>query len=136
MSIPSRMAQFLVLPRRQKKSNAMKRILIYSPSPTFRALVCGLLSAPHVEQHIATSRMEFIERCQSLDFDCVATDDVQLFRSGDKTIPALSHISRPCIVVLSYNLSEDAVIAVLEECNTQYLSLPIEPQRLRRKMIL
>ena len=114
----------------------MKRVLIYSRSAAFRALMCGLTSVPRVEQHTATSQIELIERCRDECFDNIVTDDVRLFRSGSRAICALRDCARPCIIVLSPDLGEESAIAVLEEGRTQYISLPIEPQRLQRKLTL
>lgn len=113
----------------------MRKIVIYSRLAEVRALIRGLLSDIEAYFVPASSREELFRICQTTKCDLVLTDDVRMFMNGSD---AVARIRRgeylPQIFVLSHDLSEDAVTALLEEGVNQFVTLPVAPERLCRKV--
>lgn len=114
----------------------MKKILVYSHSARFRALVAGLLSERETEICRAECVGELVEHCRSGTFDCVVADDVRLFMDGTDSVGRLrrSRFAGPRIFVVSADLTEDTVVALLGAGVDQYVSLPVDPTRLLDKL--
>lgn len=114
----------------------MKKILVYSRSARFRALVAGLLSAREAEICRAGCVGELVEHCRCGTFDSVVADDVRLFMDGTDSVGRLrrSRFAGPRIFVVSADLTEDTVVALLGAGVDQYVSLPADPTRLLDKL--
>ena len=113
----------------------MRKIVIHSPRSEFRALLRGLLT--NIEAYFvpATSREELYRICQTTKCDLVLTDDVRMFMNGSDAINRIRQGGMlPQIFVLSHDLSEDAVTALLEMGVNQFISLPVSPERLCSKV--
>lgn len=113
----------------------MRKIVIYSRHAEVRALIRGLLSDIEAYFVPASFREELFHICQTSKCDLVLTDDVRMFMNGSDAIVQIrqgGHL--PQIFVLSHDLSEDAVTALLEEGINQFVSLPVAPERLCRKV--
>ena len=113
----------------------MRKIVIHSSSVEFRALIRGLLSDIEALFIPCASREELFRICQASKCDLVVTDDVRMFMNGSDAIAQIRQGSiLPQIFVLSHDLSEDTVVALIEDGVNQYLALPITPERLQGKI--
>ena len=113
----------------------MRKIIIHSASAELRALIRGLLS--HIDaQFIPTSsRRELFRVCNSSQCDLLLTDDVRMFMNGSDAMGQIRQGGAlPHIFVLAHDLSEDTVMALLEEGVNQFISLPVVPERLINKL--
>lgn len=114
----------------------MKKILVYSRSARFRALLAGLLSVRGTDICGAGCVGELVDRCRCGTFDSVVVDDVRLFMDGVDSVGRLrrSGSAAPRIFVVSADLTEDTVMALLGAGVDQYVSLPVDPTRLFDKL--
>jgi DNA-binding NarL/FixJ family response regulator len=114
---------------------AMRKIVIHSPHAEFRALIRGLLSNVHAFFVSSASREELFRICQTTKCDLVLTDDVRMFMNGSDAMAQIRQGSpMPQIFVLSHDLSEETVTALLEEGVNQFITMPVAPERLRCKV--
>jgi len=113
----------------------MRKIVIHSPHAEFRALMRGLLSGIEAFFVPSASRDELFRIRQTTKCDLILTDDARMFMNGSD---ALAQIRQggvlPQIFVLSHDLSEDCVTALLEVGINQFITMPIAPERLRAKV--
>ena len=113
----------------------MRKIVIHSPRAEFRALIRGLLTNVEAFFVPSTSRKELFRICQTTKCDLVLTDDIRLFMNGSNAIEQIRQgTPLPQIFVLSHDLSEETVTALLEEGINQFIALPVAPERLRGKV--
>lgn len=113
----------------------MRKIVIHSPRAEFRALIRGLLTNVEAFFVPSASRKELFRICQTTKCDLVLTDDIRMFMNGSDAIEQIRQGSTlPQIFVLSHDLSEDTVTALLEEGVNQFIALPVAPERLRGKV--
>ncbi len=113
----------------------MRKIIIHSASAELRALIRGLLSDIDALFVPTTSREELFRICKSSRCDLLLTDDVRMFMNGSDAMRQIRQGGYlPQIFVLSYDLSEDSVTALLEEGVNQFITLPITPERLYNKV--
>jgi len=95
----------------------------------------GLLSGIEAFFVPSASRDELFRICQTTKCDLILTDDARMFMNGSD---ALAQIRQggvlPQIFVLSHDLSEDCVTALLEVGINQFITMPIAPERLRAKV--
>ena len=113
----------------------MRKIVINSPHAEFRALIRGLLTNVEALFVPSASRKELLRICQTTKCDLVLTDDVRLFMNGSDAIRQIRQGSAlPQIFVLSHDISEDTITALLEEGVNQFIALPVAPERLRCKV--
>ena len=110
-------------------------ILIHSLSAEFRALIRGLLSSMDATLFSTSSREELFERCRAAHYDLLLTDDARMFMNGTDAMSRIRcvNVTLP-VFILSYNLTEESVTALLEEGVNQFISLPVAVDRLRRKV--
>lgn len=114
----------------------MRKIVIHSNSAELRALIRGLLSDIEALFIPTASREELFTVCRISQCDLVLTDDVRMFMNGSNAISMIRQGgSLPQIFVLSYDLSEESVTALLEEGVNQFISLPIAAERLYDKVL-
>lgn len=114
----------------------MRKIVIHSNSAELRALIRGLLSDIEALFIPTASREELFTVCRISQCDLVLTDDVRMFMNGTNAISRIRQGgSLPQIFVLSYDLSEESVTALLEEGVNQFISLPIAAERLYDKVL-
>lgn len=113
----------------------MRKIVIHSPHAEFRALIRGLLTDIEAFFVPSASREELFRICQTTKCDLVLTDDVRMFMNGSDAIEQIRQGSMlPQIFILSHDISEDTVTALLEEGINQFITMPVAPERLRRKV--
>lgn len=113
----------------------MRKIVIYSQHAEVRALIRGLLSDIEAYFVPASSREELFHICQTTKCDLILTDDVRMFMNGSDAITQIRQGGYlPQIFVLSYDLSEDTITALLEEGVNQFITLPVAPERLCSKV--
>lgn len=113
----------------------MRKIVIYSRLAEVRALIRGLLSDIEAYFIPASSREELFKICRTTKCDLVLTDDVRMFMNGSDAIAQIRQANNlPQIFILSHDLSEDTVTALLEEGVNQFITLPVAPERLCRKV--
>ncbi|MBE6198394.1 MAG: response regulator [Rikenellaceae bacterium] len=114
----------------------MRKIVIHSSSAEFRAFVRGLLSDIEALFIPAATRKELFDICRNGGCDLVLTDDVQMFMNGSDAISQIRRgESLPQIFVFSHDSSEESITALLEEGINQFITLPLAPERLRRKLV-
>lgn len=113
----------------------MRKIVIHSPHAEVRALIRGLLSDIEAYFVPATTRNELVRICSTTKCDLVITDDVRMFLNGSDAVAQIRQgESLPQIFVLSHDISEESVTALLELGVNQFISLPVAPERLRAKV--
>ncbi len=114
----------------------MTTIVIHSASSEFRALVCGLLSGIEASLIPVASRKELFGLCRTTKCDLVLTDDVRMFMNGSDALDLIRQGGAlPQIFILSNDLTEDTVTALLEVGINQFITLPVAPERLREKVV-
>ena len=125
---------FLALYRSEKLST-MRKIVIHSLRAEFRALIRGLLTNVEAFFVPSSSREELLRICQTTKCDLVLTDDVRMFMNGSNIVAEMRQGGPlPHIYVLSHDLSEETVTALLEEGVNQFIALPVAPERLNSKV--
>ena len=113
----------------------MRKIVIHSASAELRALIRGLLSDIDALFVPTASREELFRICKSSHCDLVLTDDVRMFLNGSDAIARIRiGGASPQIFVLSHDLSEEIVTALLEIGVNQFINLPVAPERLHDKI--
>ena len=113
----------------------MRTIVIHASSPELRALIRGLLSDIEALFIPSASRAELLQICKNCKCDLILTDDVRMFMNGDNVIQHIRQGGlKPQIFILSHDLSEDTITALLEEGVNQFISLPVAPERLCNKI--
>lgn len=114
----------------------MKSVIIYSQIAELRALIKGLLAGAELEIREVASREKLFDLCRRRRFDLLLTDDVMMFMNGSDAVRKIRNNSAlPQIFILSHNLSEDCVMALLEMGINQFISLPLLPERVRSKVL-
>ena len=117
--------------------NAMRKIVIHSLRAEFRALIRGLLTNVEAFFVPSSSREELLRICRTSKCDLILTDDVRMFMNGSDAISEIRQGSPlPHIYVLSHDLSEETITALLEEGVNQYIALPVAPERLNSKVAM
>jgi DNA-binding NarL/FixJ family response regulator len=113
----------------------MRKIVIHSLRAEFRALIRGLLTNVEAFFVPSSSREELLRICRTSKCDLVLTDDVRMFMNGSDMIAQMRQGSPlPQIYVLSHDISEDTVTALLEGGVNQFIALPVAPERLNGKV--
>lgn len=113
----------------------MRKIVIHSLRAEFRALIRGLLTNVEAFFVPSASREELLRICRTSKCDLILTDDVRMFMNGTDVISEIRQGgSMPQIFVLSHDLSEETVTALLEEGVNQFIALPVSPERLNCKV--
>lgn len=101
------------------------RILIVGGAPADRCALQGVVAPLGCEVVCVTAVSEVAE-CDIEAFDVV------LAVGGDHLSGVTKHPHR--VMILSPSCEEQAVLGALEQGINQYLSLPVKPCRLRRKL--
>ena len=113
----------------------MRKIVIHSLHAHFRALIRGLLTNVNAFFVPSSSREELFRICQTTKCDLLLTDDVRMFMNGSDAISQIRQGgAMPQIFVLSHDLSEDTVAALLEGGVNQFITMPVAPERLCYKV--
>ena len=113
----------------------MRKIVIHSLRAEFRAMIRGLLTNIEAFFVPSSSREELFRICQTSKCDLLLTDDVRMFMNGSDAVAQIRQGGPlPLIFVLSHDLSEESVTALLEEGVNQFIALPVAPERLRSKV--
>lgn len=114
----------------------MKSVIIYSQSREFRSLIQALIEDDSLKICESASRRELFELCRLEEFDILLTDDYRMFMCDEgATTRIRAKRAYPEIFVFSYDISEDSVVALLEMGINQFITLPLTPKRLRRKVL-
>lgn len=113
----------------------MRKIVIHSASAELRALIRGLLSDIEALFIPSATREELFRICRTSKCDLILTDDVRMFMNGSDAMELIRQGGpMPQIFVLSYDLSEESVSALLEAGINQFITLPVAPERLLEKV--
>jgi hypothetical protein len=64
------------------------------------------------------------------------SDDVRLFMSGSHEYAQLECMTTAPVKILGFDVSEHTVVALLESGVSQYIGLPVDVERLCRKMLM
>ncbi len=113
----------------------MRTILIHSDDHEFRTLIRGLISFEGISVIETDRRDELFRICRNNHFDKVITDDVRLFINDTHAVEAIRQSRSNKIYILSHSHSEHLVMSLLELGITQFLSLPIDLNRLYNKLL-
>ena len=114
----------------------MRRVLIVGRDVLLRDMMASLLVDMPMEVHIVSSVADVEKRCWAGYYDLVVMLDLSHFFDGSAPIALLrpSGLSFPKFFVISWQHSERNVMGLLECGVTQYLTLPVNIRRLRRKI--
>lgn len=115
----------------------MPRILIRSADPIRTELVRATLAGLEVEVRVASSEELFRRLTEQLVYDLVIVLDAAPFLSGRALFRRVRPrpLRRPEIYVISWQQSEQLVVGLLESGVDQYMTFPLNPVRLRAKVI-
>lgn len=110
-------------------------ILIASPDPLLTALICrGLHSKEHRVQ-TCHDEHRFCDMYRSGDFEVVVTMFAHPFiNGGDLATTTHNTNTKPVTFVLSWQQSEQVVMALYESGIDQYMTLPVSIDRLTAKI--
>jgi CheY-like chemotaxis protein len=114
----------------------MRKIVIHSHSAELRALIRGILSDIEALFIPTSSREELFAVCRASQCDLLLTDDVRMFMNGSDAISQIRQgTPLPQIFILSHDISEDTVTALLEDGINQFITLPTAAERLYDKVV-
>lgn len=111
-----------------------KRIIIHSAEEEFRALIKALIASEQLAIVEAKSREQLVRLCCEGGFDKVVTNDVRMFMNGSISVNEIRRKRSTRIFILSTDHSEHAILSLLELGVAQFLSLPIDIDRLHKKL--
>ncbi|MBE6174863.1 MAG: response regulator [Rikenellaceae bacterium] len=113
----------------------MKSIIIHSSKGEFRALLRGVAANCSTTICEVSTREELFSLCEANRFDMLLTDDIRMFMNGSQAMQRIRPATmRPQVFVFAHDLSEDTIVALLEMGVNQFITLPLSPTRLRRKL--
>lgn len=113
----------------------MRKIVIHSALAEMRALIRGMLSDIEALFVPIATREELFRVCRTVKYDLVLTDDAEMFLSDIEAVAKIRGVDAlPQIFVLSHNLSEESVVALLAKGINQFIALPVAPERLYSKV--
>jgi hypothetical protein len=106
-------------------------ILIFAPSPTDGHALRGMV-APLCREVVCAHNFAEVEKfCRTQRFDAIVSVGFGWHRMGRK-LHNSTH--RGGVVVLGRGRGAGDVLSVIEGAHLQYLSLPVNPRRLRAKL--
>lgn len=106
-------------------------ILIFAPSPSDGHALRGMI-APLCREVVCAHNFAEVEKlCRTQRFDAIVSVGFGWNRMGQRLH---NHTRRGGVVVLGRGRSTCDVLSVIEGANQQYLSLPVNPRRLRAKL--
>lgn len=114
----------------------MKRVLIAGSDVILREMIFSLVADLSVEVQVADSIAIFERECRAGHFDLVIMTDLAPFFDGTDPSAILkrAELRRPEIFVVSWQHSEWSVMSLLESRVAQYVTLPMNVRRIRRKI--
>ncbi len=115
----------------------MNRILIVSDNLFLRDMVRLSLSGISADIRCVASAAEMEEPCRRGLFDLVIVLCAAPFLGGRDVVRILRPpgLRRPAFYVVSWQQSEQTVLSLLESGVDQYLTFPVNLQRLRSKVV-
>ncbi len=104
--------------------------------PLLREMIASLLADLPMEVQTTSSVGRFEKQCKSGCFDLVIVLDITLFFDGSEPVSSLrpAGLQIPKFFVISWQHSERVVMGLLECGVSQYITLPVNVCRLRRKI--
>ncbi len=114
----------------------MQRILIVSDDEFLRQMVCRTLCDLDAEVKSTPCNTEMEQLCRRMLFDLVIVLQAAPFLCGRDPIGTLRPrgLRRPLFYVVSWQQSEQTVLSLLESGIDQYMTFPVNLQRLRAKV--
>ncbi len=112
----------------------MHRILIVSDDPFLRDMVRFALGGLDVEVRSASESCEVRQLSRSVLFDLVIVLTVSPYSCCDCIGRRRKGLRRPIVYVVAWQHSEQAVLSLLENGVDQYMTFPVNLQRLRGKV--
>lgn len=110
--------------------------MVHSPDEEFCAMVRGLLSSTPFEVASTTSRKVLRRRLSKQGCNILITNDIRMFTNECAEEDSLSaSIDRCEVIVLSRDMSEESVVALLEMGVSEFISIPFSPERLLGKVL-
>jgi len=113
-----------------------RRVAVVSADLFLREMLLRAVDGLGAELHAAVSVGELVPAVRRLSFDLVIVVSAAPFFSGCDPVRMLRRegLRRPVIYVVSWQQSEQTVLSLLECGVDQYLTLPLNLVRLRRKV--
>lgn len=114
-----------------------KRILIYSHSWQIALLVSEVVATLELQLAVALTREEFDRLTERVIYDLVIFVGAGLLLAEEGLLGRVRPrpLRRPPIFLLSWQQGEQIVLGVLEGGVDQYMTLPLQPARLRNKVL-
>lgn len=113
----------------------MHRILIVSEDPFLRDMVRFSLAGLDAEMRCPETVPGAARLCRRVLFDLVIVLTVSPFSCCDGVLPRRAEgMRRPVVYVVAWQQSEQAVLSLLENGVDQYMTFPVNLQRLRGKV--
>ena len=115
----------------------MRRILLAFPTPSAAESLSLVLGTTGVQLSIARSQVAMIDELLRGDYALLLTGYLAPFVGGGDLVGRLSQRAtpRPTIFVISHLRSEHSLMALYESGVDQFISVPLSPPRLLRKVI-
>ena len=114
----------------------MKRVLVAGSDIILREMIFSLVADLPIEVQVADNVVLFERECRAGYFDLVIMTNLSPFFNGTDPSSVLrrAELRRPEIFVVSWHHSEWSVMSLLESRVSQYVTLPMNVRRIRRKI--
>lgn len=113
-----------------------RQILIVADDAFVCELIRLTLNGLGAEVHCAADGCRMRQLCRRITFDLILVLQATRFLCGGNPVREVrpAGLRRPAVYVLSWQQSEQTVLGLLEAGVDQYLTFPVNLQRLRRKV--
>ena len=113
-----------------------RRILIVAEEAFAREVIRSALIGIEAEVHCLGDPARMAPLCRRITFDLILVLQAARFLCGGNPVREVrpAGLRRPVLYVLSWQQSEQTVLGLLEAGVDQYLTFPVNLQRLRRKV--
>lgn len=124
-------------PPLRQKEQPMVRILIYSEDGLLAALIATILAERGIELCVARNLTTLDRLIERGSYEVVIVVGVGLLRRGGEWLMRLRprRLHLPRIYLVAWQHSEQTVLGMLECGIDQYMALPLNPGRLRAKVM-
>lgn len=115
----------------------MRRVLLAFPTPTAAESLMLVLGTMGVQLAVARSSRDMVEELLVGEYALLLTGYLSPFVDGGDLVGKLSRraMPRPSIFVISHLRNEQSLLALYESGVDQFISFPLSPPRLVRKVM-